>query len=121
MPPQISADFGDRLGSIYKILGDFVCGCFLGDRAGKQRSGGTDGDVVSGPAQTGSEETRARVELKPPELDDIPLEQSRDEMLKNMYDWVRTIDGQPLQPDKPLSYPYFSLIKDRLYWVTQDT
>ncbi len=79
------------------------------------------GDAVSGPAQTGSEEGRARVELKPPEMDDFPFEQSRDEMLKNAYDRVCTIDGQPLQSDQPLSYPYFSLIKDRLYRVTQDT
>jgi len=79
------------------------------------------GDAVSGHAQTGLEETRVRVELKPSELDDFPLEQSRDEMLKNANDRVRTIDGQPLQPDHPLSYTHFSLIKDRLYRVTQDT
>ncbi len=41
-------------------------------------------------------------------------------MLKNAYNRVHTIDGQLLQPDQPLSYPYFSIIKDRLYWVTQD-
>ncbi len=79
------------------------------------------GDAVSGHAQTGLEETRVRVELKPSELDDFPLEQSRDEMLKNANDRVRTIDGQPLQPDHLLSYTHFSLIKDRLYRVTQDT
>ncbi len=33
---------------------------------------------------------------------------------------VRIIDGQLLQPDQPLSYPYFSIIKDRLYQVTQN-
>ncbi len=58
--------------------------------------------------------------VKPPELDDFPLEQSRDEMLKNVFDRVRSVDGQLLQPDVPLSFPYFSLIKERLYWVTQD-
>ncbi len=55
-----------------------------------------------------------------PELDDFPLEQSRDETLKNAYDRVRSIDGQLLRPDVPLSYPYFSLIKERLYRVTQE-
>ncbi len=58
--------------------------------------------------------------MKPPELDDFPLEQSRDETLKNAYDRVRSIDGQLLQPGVPLSFPYFSLIKERLYRVTQD-
>ncbi len=33
---------------------------------------------------------------------------------------VRSIDGQLLRPDVPLSFPYFSLIKERLYRVTQD-
>lgn len=69
------------------------------------------GDAVSAPSQTDSEETRARVELMPLELDDFPLKQSRDEMLKNVYDWIHIIDGQLLQPDQPLSYPYFSLVK----------
>ncbi len=79
------------------------------------------GDAVPGPSPTDAEETRARAELNSPELDDFPLEQSRDETLKNAYDRVRSIDGQLLQPDQPLSYPYFSLIKDRLYRVTQET
>ncbi len=58
--------------------------------------------------------------MRTPELDDFPLEQSRDETLKNAYDRVRSIDGQLLRPDVPLSYPYFSLIKERLYRVTQE-
>ncbi len=77
-------------------------------------------DAVPGPAPSDSEETRMRVELLPPERDDFPLEQSRDETLNNAYDRVRTIDGQLLQPDQLLSYPYFSIIKERLYRVTQD-
>ncbi len=64
-----------------------------------------------------SEETRASEVVKPPELDDFPLEQSRDETLNNAYDRVRSVDRQP---DVPLSFPYFSLIKERLYRVTQD-
>ncbi len=77
-------------------------------------------DAVPGPAPSDSEETRMRAELLPPERNDFPLEQSRDEMLNNAYDRVRTIDGQLLQPDQLLSYPYFSIIKERLYRVTQD-
>ncbi len=65
-----------------------------------------------------SEETRASEGVKPPELDDFPLEQSRDETLKNTFDRVRPVDGQLLQPDVPLSFPYFSLMKERLYRVT---
>ncbi len=98
-----------------------MCGCFLGDRGGDGEALAQTGDAVPGPSPTDAEETRARAELKSPELDDFPLEQSRDETLKNAYDRVRSIDGQLLQPDQPLSYPYFSLIKDRLYRVTQET
>ncbi len=29
-------------------------------------------------------------------------------------------DGQPLQSTRPSSYPYFAILKDRLYRVTQD-
>ncbi len=31
------------------------------------------------------------------------------------FDQVHFIDGQPLQPTHPLSYPYFAILKDRLY------
>uniref|UniRef100_A0A8C1RD31 Gypsy retrotransposon integrase-like protein 1 n=1 Tax=Cyprinus carpio TaxID=7962 RepID=A0A8C1RD31_CYPCA len=55
-----------------------------------------------------------------PERDDFPLEQSREETLKNAFDQVRSIDGQLLHPDQLLSYPYFSILKDKLYRVTQD-
>ncbi|KAI7796732.1 hypothetical protein IRJ41_005254, partial [Triplophysa rosa] len=54
------------------------------------------------------------------ERDDFPLEQSRDESLKFAWEKVRYVDGQPLQPDRPRSYPYFAIIKDRLYRVAQD-
>ncbi len=54
------------------------------------------------------------------ERDDFPLEQTQDESLKHAFEQVRYIDGQPLQPARPLSYPYFAIIKDRLYRVTQD-
>ncbi len=80
------------------------------------------GEALAGPSPSppASEETRASEGVKPPELDDFPLEQSRDETLKNAYDRVRSIDGQLLRPDAPLFFPYFSLIKERLYRVTQD-
>ncbi len=54
------------------------------------------------------------------ERDDFPLEQSQDESLRNAFDQVRSIDGQPLQSARPPSYPYFAILKDRLYRVTQD-
>ncbi len=38
----------------------------------------------------------------------------------NAFDQVRSIDGQPLQSARPPSYPYFDILKDRLYRVTQD-
>ncbi len=104
-----------------QLLGILCADASLETGRGNGEAMAQTGDAVSGPSQTGSEETRARAELKPPEVDDFPLEQSRDETLKYTYDRVRTIDGQLLQPDQPLSYPYFSLIKDRLYRVTQDT
>ncbi len=84
---------------------------------GQEEAVAQTGEALAEPSLSASEETRAREELKPPELDDFPLEQSRDETLKNAYDRVRSIDGQLLQPDQPLSFPYFSLIKERLYQV----
>ncbi len=78
------------------------------------------GEALAGPSPPASEETRASEGVKPPELDDFPLEQSRDEALKNAFDRVRSVDGQLLQPNVPLSFPYFALIKERLYRVTQD-
>ncbi len=78
------------------------------------------GEALAGPSPPASEGTRAGEGVKPPELDDFPLEQSRDEALKNAFDRVRSVDGQLLQPNVPLSFPYFALIKERLYRVTQD-
>ncbi len=69
------------------------------------------GEALVVPSPPASEETRASEVVKPPELGDFPLEQLRDETLKNAYDQVRSVDGQLLQPDIPLSFPYFSLIK----------
>ncbi len=87
---------------------------------GKEEPAARTGEAVAVPSPPASEETTAREVMRPPELDDFPLEQSRDETLKNAYDRVRSIDGQLLQPEAPLSFPYFSLIKERLYRVTQD-
>ncbi len=87
---------------------------------GQEEAAARTGEALAGPSPPASEETRASEVVKPPELDDFPLEQSRDETLKNAYDRVRSVDGQLLQPDVPLSFPYFSLINERLYRVTQD-
>ncbi len=87
---------------------------------GREEAAARTGEALAGPSPPASEETRASEGVRTPELDDFPLEQSRDETLKNAYDRVRSIDGQLLRPDLPLSYPYFSLIKERLYRVTQE-
>uniref|UniRef100_A0A9J7X034 Uncharacterized protein n=1 Tax=Cyprinus carpio carpio TaxID=630221 RepID=A0A9J7X034_CYPCA len=52
------------------------------------------------------------VSLSSPSPKPVPVPRTR---------FVRSIDGQILQPDRTLSYPYFAIIKDRLYRVTQDT
>ena len=52
-------------------------------------------------------------------LGDFPLEQSRDDKLNHASDPLKVIDGQLLEPlGWPLSYPHFSLIKDRLSRVS---
>ncbi len=87
---------------------------------GKEEPAARTGEAVAVTSPPASEEMTAREVMRPPELDDFPLEQSRDETLKNAYDRIRSIDGQLLQPEAPLSFPYFSLIKERFYRVTQD-
>ncbi|XP_067305555.1 uncharacterized protein [Pseudorasbora parva] len=79
------------------------------------------GETETGPLGTASEETSGIERLILSDRDDFPLEQSQDETLKNAFQQVRTIDGQSLQPALPVTYPYFAIIKDRLYQVTQDT
>uniref|UniRef100_A0AAQ4REK5 Gypsy retrotransposon integrase-like protein 1 n=1 Tax=Gasterosteus aculeatus aculeatus TaxID=481459 RepID=A0AAQ4REK5_GASAC len=54
-------------------------------------------------------------------MEDFPLEQSRDDTLRFAFDQVMQIDGQVVRPDAVLSYPHFSLIRDRLYRVSRDT
>ncbi len=75
---------------------------------GQEEVAARTGEALAGPSPPASEETRASEGVKPPELDDFPLEQSRDETLKNAYDRVRSIDGQLLRPDSliPLFFPY---------------
>ncbi len=77
------------------------------------------GEAEPRPAEPGEPSAIERLILS--ERDDFPLEQSRDETLKRAFEQVCSIDGQPLQSDRPLSYPYFAVLKDRLYRVTQDT
>ncbi|MGL5587270.1 MAG: aspartyl protease family protein, partial [Aeromonas veronii] len=79
------------------------------------------GETDRGPVVTASGEPSGIGRLILSDRDDFPLEQSHDDTLKNAFERVSTIDGQPLQPGRPLTYPYFAIIKDRLYRVTQDT
>ncbi len=78
------------------------------------------GEAEPGPAEAAPGERNTVERLILPERDDFPLEQSQDESLRNAFDQVRSIDGQPLQSAWPPSYPYFAILKDRLYRVTQD-
>ncbi len=79
------------------------------------------GEAEPGPAEAAPGERSAVERLILTERDDFPLEQSQDESLRNAFDQVRSIDGRPLQSARPPSYPYFAILKDRLYRVTQDT
>ncbi len=78
------------------------------------------GEAEPGPAEAAPGERSAVERLILTECDDFPLEQSQDESLRNAFDQVRSIDGRPLQSARPPSYPYFAILKDRLYRVTQD-
>ncbi len=77
-------------------------------------------EAEPGPAEAAPGERNAVERLVLTERDDFPLEQSQDASLRNAFDQVRSIDGQPLQSARPPSYPYFAILKDRLYRVTQD-
>ncbi|KAL7832099.1 hypothetical protein AOLI_G00296470 [Acnodon oligacanthus] len=81
-------------------------------RAGRGASGGR--------AELDCVATPPRVTLLAP-LRDFPLEQSRDDSLKYTFDQVKFIDGHLVESGQALSYPYFALIKDRLYRVMRDT
>lgn len=99
-----SSDFGYRLPSIYTNIGDFVCaGASWGTGLGTGEAVTQAGEAVGGPSQTDSEETRTKEELMQPKLD----EQTHDETLKIVYDWVCTIDGQLLQPINCSPIPIF--------------
>ncbi len=96
----------------------------LGASWGKEKPG-REAAVRSGEAEPGLAEAapgdRNAIErLILTERDDFPLEQSQDESLRNAFEQVRSIDGRPLQTARPPSYPYFAILKDRLYRVTQD-
>ncbi len=97
-----------------------MCGCRLGRKQGGEVAVQA-GEAEPRPPEPGPGEPSAIERLILSERDDFPLEQSRDETLKHAFEQVCSIDGQPLQSARPLSYPYFAVLKDRLYRVTQDT
>ncbi len=76
---------------------------------GQEETAARTGEALAGPSPPASEETKASEGVKPPELDDFPLDQSRDETLKNAYDRVHSIDGQLLRQDAPSPCPIFPL------------
>ncbi len=99
--------------------------CLCVDVAWGKKKQGRGAFVQMGEADQGplSSEPREQSEIERlilSERDDFPLEQTQDELLKHTFEQVRYIDGQPLQPTRPIFYPYFGIIKDRLYRVTQD-
>ncbi len=102
-----------------------LLGYLCADVAWERKRGGEvavqAGEAEPRPAEPGPGEPSAIERLILSERDNFPLEQSRDETLKHAFEQVGFIDGQPLQSARPLSYPYFAILKDRLYRVTQDT
>ncbi len=105
----------------FKILLGVLC---VDASCGKEKPEGEaavrTGEAEPGPAEAAPGERSAVERLILTECDDFPLEQSQDESLRNAFDQVRSIDGRPLQSARPPSYPYFAILKDRLYRVTQD-
>ncbi len=105
----------------FKILLGVLC---VDASCGKEKLEGEaavrTGEAEPGPAEAAPGERSAVERLILTERDDFPLEQSQDESLKNAFNQVRSIDGRPLQSARPPSYPYFAILKDRLYRVTQD-
>ncbi len=105
----------------FKVLLGVLCA----DASWGKEKPGREAAVRSGEAEPGLAEAapgdRNAIErLILTERDDFPLEQSQDESLRNAFEQVLSIDGRPLQPARPPSYPYFAILKDRLYRVTQD-
>ncbi len=109
------------LGNNWPVLLGVLC---VDASCGKEKPGREEamrtGEAEPGPAEAAPGERNTVERLILMERDDFPLEQSQDESLRNAFDQVRSIDGQPLQSARPLSYPYFAILKDRLYRVTQD-
>ncbi len=109
----------------FKILLGVLC---VDASCGKEKPEGEaavrTGEAEPGPAEAAPGERSAVERLILTERDDFPLEQSQDESLRNAFDQVRSIDGQitvsQIQSARPPSYPYFAILKDRLYRVTQD-
>ncbi|XP_061833116.2 uncharacterized protein [Nerophis lumbriciformis] len=54
-------------------------------------------------------------------MDNFPLEQSRDDTLRVTLDQVISIDGKLVRPGIERRFPYFALIRHRLYRVSCDT
>ncbi len=105
----------------FKILLGVLC---VDASCGKEKPEGEaavrTGEAEPGPAEAAPGERSAVERLILTERDDFALEQSQDESLRNAFNQVRSIDGRPLQSARPPSYPYFAILKDRLYRVTQD-
>uniref|UniRef100_A0A8C2BR64 Gypsy retrotransposon integrase-like protein 1 n=1 Tax=Cyprinus carpio TaxID=7962 RepID=A0A8C2BR64_CYPCA len=102
------------------LLGSLCADASWGKKARKGDARVQAGETEPGPLGSASGEPSEIGRLVLSERDDFPLEQSQDETLKHAFQQVRSIDGQPLHPGHPLTYPYFAILRDRLYRVTQD-
>jgi len=55
-----------------------------------------------------------------PPVGDFPLEQTCDNTLRFALSQVIKIDGQFVHPDAVITFPHFTIIKERLYRVSRD-
>ncbi len=97
-----------------------MCGCLLRKREAGGGGGRANGEAEPGPAEAAPGERSAVERLILTERDDFPLEQSQDESLKTRSTRSVPLTADQSSPARPPSYPYFAILKDRLYRVTQD-
>ncbi len=96
-----------------------MCGCLLRKREAGGGGGRANGEAEPGPAEAAPGERSAVERLILTERDDFPLEQSQDESLKTRSTRSVPLTADQSSPARPPSYPYFAILKDRLYRVTR--
>ncbi len=76
---------------------------------GQEEAAARSGEALAGPAPPASGETRASEGVRTPELDDFPLEQSRDETLKTRTTGSAPLTGSFSGRTSPSPTPIFPL------------